>query len=77
MKKQDRPLTRIFEQAKKVISNNQLDQARDLLDLGIATVANYYLLDKKSPKDKVEKTTLDIWMERFWYQLELNNLILD
>lgn len=77
MKKQDRPLTRIFEQAKKAISNNQLDQARDLLDLGIATVANYYLLDKKSPKDKVEKTTLDIWMERFWYQLELNNLILD
>lgn len=77
MKKQDKPLTQIFKQAKKAISNNQLDHARDLLDSGIITIANYYLIDKKTPQDIVEKTTLDIWMERFWYQLELNNLILD
>jgi hypothetical protein len=69
-------LTNTFKQAKKALLKEDKELARDYLDTGIAIIANYYLLDNLKPSDKIEKTTLDIWMERFWYQLEINDLML-
>jgi hypothetical protein len=60
----------------EALGNNNPDLARDLFDFGIMCVANYRILDGIEVHGKVENVKLSVWLERYWYGLENNNLLL-
>jgi hypothetical protein len=76
MKKEKGILTRTYAQAKTAIENGHMDQARDLFDFGIMHVADKRYKDGLAVDDKIEKVKIGVWLERFWYGLENNNLLL-
>ena len=76
MKKEKGILTRTYEQAKTAIENGHMDQARDLFDFGIMHVADKRYKEGLAVDDKIEKVKIGVWLERFWYGLENNNLLL-
>lgn len=58
--------------AQKLLKENKMGEARDVLDyclalLGAYTIANYQIIDN---------VKIDLWKERVWYALENNNLLL-
>jgi hypothetical protein len=76
MKKEKGVLTRTYEQAKTAIENGHRDKARDLFDFGIMHVANKRYMGGLKVEDKIENVKVGVWLERFWYGLENNNLLL-
>ena len=75
-KKEKGILTQTYEKAKQAIGNNNHDLARDLFDFGIMCVANHRIIDGLKVDDKVENVKIGVWLERYWYGLENNNLLL-
>ena len=75
-KKEKGVLHKAFEKARgsspKLEKNNT---ARDLFDFMIVTVANERL-DGAGVNDTIEDVRIGIWLERAWYGLENNNLLL-
>lgn len=69
-------LTTTYEKAKQAISNGERDLARDLFDFGILCVADHRVYNNMKAEDKVENVKISVWLERFWYGLENNNLLL-
>jgi len=76
MKKEKGILTRTYEQAKLAVEQGNMDHARDLFDFGILQVADKRYNDSLAVDDKIEKVKVGVWLERFWYGLENNNLLL-
>jgi len=76
MKKEKGILTRTYEQAKLAVEQSNMDHARDLFDFGILQVADKRYNDGLAVDDKIEKVKVGVWLERFWYGLENNNLLL-
>jgi hypothetical protein len=69
-------LTTTFSKAKSLIQSNKMDEARDMCDLGLVKVAQHRLMDGYGIEDKVERVKIGVWLERFWFLLENNNLLL-
>jgi len=76
MKKRKGVLTKTYEQAKMAVEQGNTDHARDLFDFGILHVAEKRYHDGLAVDDKIEKVKVGVWLERFWYGLENNNLLL-
>jgi hypothetical protein len=76
MKKEKGILTKTYEQAKLAVERGHMDQARDLFDFGILKVADKRYSEGLAVDDKIEKVKVGVWLERFWYGLENNNLLL-
>jgi len=49
---------------------------RDYFDFGIMHVADKRYNDGLKVDDKIENVKVGVWLERFWYGLENNNLLL-
>jgi hypothetical protein len=61
---------------KKLSKPGDRDLARDYFDFGIMHVANKRYNDSLKVDDKIENVKVGVWLERFWYGLENNNLLL-
>lgn len=70
-------LTRTFNKSKIYLKKEQPDKARDLIDSCIAILGNERYYNNKDIEDKLEGVRIKIWLERFWYLLENNNLLLE
>ena len=75
-KKEKGILNRTYESAKKSIETGNRDLARDYFDFGIMHVANKRYMGDLKVDDKIENVKVGVWLERFWYGLENNNLLL-
>ena len=75
-KKEKGILNRTYESAKKSIETGNRDLARDYFDFGIMHVANKRYMGDLKVEDKIENVKVGVWLERFWYGLENNNLLL-
>ena len=75
-KKEKGILNRTYESAKKSIETGNRDLARDYFDFGIMHVANKRYTGDLKVEDKIENVKVGVWLERFWYGLENNNLLL-
>ena len=64
-----------YAQAREALAQGNLDKARDLADHGIVKAAEAQE-DGMSVHDKIEGVRIGLWLERFWYFLENNNLML-
>ena len=64
-----------LDQAKEMFKLGEKDKARDYCDMGIAHLA-YLKEDGANGTDIIEGSTINLWLERFWQQLENNNLML-
>ena len=64
-----------YDQAREALEKGDLDKARDLADFGIVKVA-----EARNEGMGVDQTLqhilIRLWLERFWYFLENNNLLL-
>jgi hypothetical protein len=69
-------LNKGFNKAKFLIEKQQFNDARDLIDKCIAIVGNERYYNNKEVEDKLENVRIKVWLERFWYLLENNNLLL-
>lgn len=69
MTKEKGPITKIWLEAKHLISTEQFDKAEEVLDRGIAILSKY-TLDGYGDKDIVENVKMEVWKERFWISLE-------
>ena len=76
MKKEKGILTKTYAKAKQAVENKDFDLARDLFDFGIMCVANHRIIDGMKVDDKVENVKIGVWLERYWFGLENNNLLL-
>jgi len=77
MAKQEKgTLTKIYENAKNALETGNRDLARDYFDFGIMHVADKRYNDGLKVDDKIENVKVGVWLERFWYGLENNNLLL-
>jgi hypothetical protein len=65
-----------YDGARKALEEGDREKARDLADFGIVKVAdargNGFEVD-----DELDGVRIGLWLERFWYFLENNNLMLD
>jgi hypothetical protein len=65
-----------YDDARKALEEGDREKARDLADFGIVKVAdargNGFEVD-----DELDGVRIGLWLERFWYFLENNNLMLD
>lgn len=68
-------LTTIYSKARTLVDSNKMDEARDMCDWGIVKVAQHRL-DGAQVEDKIERVKIGVWLERFWFLLENNNLLL-
>ena len=75
-KKEKGVLHKTFAAAREAIQANDPDSARDLYDFMIQTVANERWENDVQVDDKLEGVRVGIWLERAWYGLENNNLLL-
>lgn len=75
MKLQKGILHKSFKKAREAVKAGNDDIARDLFDFMIVTVANERL-EGAGINDTIEDVRIGIWLERAWYGLENNNLLL-
>ena len=75
-KKEKGTLNRTYENAKNALETGNRDLARDYFDFGIMHVADKRYNDGLKVDDKIENVKVGVWLERFWYGLENNNLLL-
>ena len=75
-KKEKGTLTKIYEKAKTALGDGNLDLARDYFDFGIVHIAHRRFEDNVGVDEKIENVKVGVWLERFWYGLENNNLLL-
>lgn len=69
-------VSKIYDKAKKALKEDNKDLARDLCDLGILLVAQHRQSNQLSVDDTIDNVKIGLWLERFWYTLENNNLLL-
>lgn len=74
-KKEKGILHKTFVKAKEAVANGENDIARDLYDFMIYLVAQERLEGADVNKE-MEDVRIGIWLERAWYGLENNNLLL-
>jgi hypothetical protein len=65
-----------YVNAREALSRGEEDKARDLADFGIMKVADARA-EGMSVDDLMDDVRIGLWLERFWYFLENNNLMLD
>jgi hypothetical protein len=65
----------IYAQAREVLKEGRADEARDLADFGIVMAAQAQE-EGLTMDDELEGVRIGLWLERFWYFLENNNLLL-
>jgi hypothetical protein len=68
-------LHRHYQKCKDYIAAKDDSKARDYCDMGIAHLA-YLKEDGAKGTDVIEGSPINLWLERFWQQLENNNLML-
>jgi hypothetical protein len=77
MKKQVKGiLHKSFAAAREAVKAGEDDKARDLFDFMIIRVANERWEHDAQVNDEMEGVRIGIWLERAWYGLENNNLLL-
>ena len=69
-------VTDCYEQAREALKAGDHDKARDLADYGIVKVAEARD-EGLDVDDELDDVRIGLWLERFWYFLENNNLMLD
>ena len=65
-----------YDNCREALAEGNLDKARDLADFGIVKVADARG-DGFDVDDELDGVRIGLWLERFWYFLENNNLMLD
>ena len=65
----------VYAQAREVLKEGRVDEARDLADYGIV-MATEAQEEGLTMDDEIEGVRIGLWLERFWYFLENNNLLL-
>jgi len=65
-----------YVNAREALSRGEEDKARDLADFGIMKIADARAEGAKFD-DTIDDVRIALWLERFWYFLENNNLMLD
>ena len=65
-----------YEQAREALALGNKDKARDLADYGIVKVAEVRG-GGAGVDDVIDDVRVGLWLERFWYFLENNNLLHD
>ena len=68
-------LHKTFDKARAAAKVGENDTARDLFDFMIYLVAQERL-EGADVNDEMEKVRIGVWLERAWYGLENNNLLL-
>ena len=68
-------VTDCYEQAREALKAGDRDKARDLADFGIVKVADARN-EGMNIDDTLDDVRIGLWLERFWYFLENNNLLL-
>ena len=61
---------------REALKQGDEDRARDLADFGIIQVADARS-EGMNTDDLIDDVKVGLWLERFWYFLENNNLMLD
>jgi hypothetical protein len=69
-------ITKIYDEAREAVKNNEMDKARDLFDTGLLVVAQARE-EGLSDKDLIEDVRVELWLERLWYGLENNDLLIN
>lgn len=69
-------LHKSFAAARAAVKSGDEDQARDLFDFIIYQIANKRWEDNIQVDDEIEGVRVGVWLERAWYGLENNNLLL-
>jgi len=64
-----------FDQAKEMFKSQNLDKARDYLDMMLVYVARKRE-DGYSPEEELEGVKITLWIDRAWQHLEKWNLML-
>ena len=72
------PITRAWKKGQLAVKENNMDEARDWFDSGIAMVATYSIENNEFSDDSIiEDKTRKLWLMRFWtVGLENNGLLL-
>jgi hypothetical protein len=68
-------LHKTFDKARAAAKAGENDTARDLFDFMIYLVAQERL-EGADVNNEMEKVRIGVWLERAWYGLENNNLLL-
>jgi hypothetical protein len=66
----------IYNAARQAVTNGKMDEARDLFDKGLVKVATARC-EGLGDKDLLDGVRIELWLERFWYGLENNNLLIE
>ena len=69
-------LHKTFAAARVAAKLGDKDKARDLFDFMILKLANERWDNDAQVNDEIEGVRIGIWLERAWYGLENNNLLL-
>ena len=65
-----------YTECRQELSEGNRESARDLADLGIMKIAQARE-EGMGVDDLIDDVRVGLWLERFWYFLENNNLMLD
>jgi hypothetical protein len=62
-------VTKTWENARRLIKENKLEEAEQALDLGIVYMAQAQQNGARD-KDLIEGVKREVWLERFWVSIE-------
>ena len=75
-KKEKGILHKSFSAAREAVKEGNDDKAHDLFDFMIYTIANERWENDVQVDEEIEGVRVGIWLERAWYGLENNGLLL-
>ena len=75
-KKEKGILHKSFAAAREAVKDGNGDRARDLFDFMIYTIAHERWENDAQVDDEIEGVRIGFWLERAWYGLENNGLLL-
>jgi len=70
-------VSRTYKKVKEALKKGDMDVVRDLCDLGILLVAQERYNENRDVDYPLDGVRIGLWLERFWYTLENNDLLLE
>jgi len=71
MKKKKHPITTNYKKIRLYLKEGRIKEAEELLNWGIARLANISLAGIKV----IDKVDVNLWKDRYWFELENHGLL--
>ena len=69
--KKENPITLNYKKIRRFLKDGRIEEAKELIEWGIVYLANATI----QKVQVIDKISVDLWKDRYWFELENNGLL--